>query len=559
MDPAKLANLRIAEEQLNGYTNFFCLGSGSFGCVFGCLRKAAPDKSVDFLAVKQLPLCRDSDDYEDTVKRYKIEMESMMILSKRSKYFVNFLDYEVSDTHAYIFMEFCEAGNLEQYLNVFGPLHEATMKQLFQQIGECLVFMKQEKIYHRDLKPTNIVLCTKDPPGPIDANSWNYNVKVADFGTATFAEQIAPGSNAFYGDAKYASPEAIKAILQSQTYDSKSDMFMVGIILYQCATGRLPFKRPKDLLCLSDQELELLAKGQNYERPDDLSAQLMDLVEKVLETERKKRLDTDEFLLHPWFTGVDDAAPPDEDEDLATRLSRSLGSGRNEHSLSSGSLMQSTFDVVICGYRSIATSLISGSFSMTAIMAAKKMFRPYLVDVGSGVVQLNIRTHPVWLHYTRGVQQEADWDFNAHARATLCHAHAVIFVYDTANRMEFENTRNCIESAACWARKNCVFALVGNSVTARKWVVSSEEAEAAALAKRMFHRNVSAESGQGIELLYRDLGKTSLIYRLVKDDFSPAPEITLGAGYFSKTLDVDGVNVRLNVWDTAGQERLPTK
>lgn len=85
------------------------------------------------------------------------------------------------------------------------------------------MFMKQEKIYHRDLKPTNIVLCTKDPPGPIDANSWNYNVKVADFGTATFAEQIAPGSNAFYGDAKYASPEAIKAILQSQSSSSMWD------------------------------------------------------------------------------------------------------------------------------------------------------------------------------------------------------------------------------------------------------------------------------------------------------------------------------------------------
>lgn len=64
---------------------------------------------------------------------------------------------------------------------------------------------------------------------------------------------------------------------------------------------------------------------------------------------RLERLDhQDEFLLHPWFIGVEEALPGDADEDFAVGLSRSLD-GQIDHSIACGSLMRSSFDVVISG------------------------------------------------------------------------------------------------------------------------------------------------------------------------------------------------------------------
>lgn len=79
---------------------------------------------------------------------------------------------------------------------------------------------------------------------------------------------------------------------------------------------------------------------------------------------------------------------------------------------------------------------------MMASMAAKKMSRPYVVPVGSGVVKLNILTNPLVLESTRGLlHDESGRACNAGARSTLARAHAILFVYEIANKVRTKIAR----------------------------------------------------------------------------------------------------------------------
>jgi serine/threonine protein kinase/DNA-binding phage protein len=146
----------------------------------------------------------------------------------------------------YFSMELCGAGSLDQYLRS-GPLTPAEAAALVQTLAQAMHHAHQAKVIHRDLKPANIMLSLTRATAEETAKEGtrpplsSLLPKVGDFG---LARQLDTGgqtrTGAIIGTASYMAPE--QASGRSKDVGPASDTYALGAILYECLTGRAPFK-----------------------------------------------------------------------------------------------------------------------------------------------------------------------------------------------------------------------------------------------------------------------------------------------------------------------------
>lgn len=134
---------------------------------------------------------------------------------------------------AFIVMELVRGSTLRQVLEEQGAVPAATTAVIGVQVADALQHAHDAGIIHRDVKPANILICEGEQ-GP------SVQVKVADFGIARAvtrdgADLTQPG--AILGTAKYLSPEQVKG----EDPDPRSDVYALGVVLYELLTGRPPF------------------------------------------------------------------------------------------------------------------------------------------------------------------------------------------------------------------------------------------------------------------------------------------------------------------------------
>ena len=118
------------------------------------------------------------------------------------------------------------------------------------------------------------------------------NVKLADFG---FATDIKPGEKMSdtVGTLDYISPE----IVEGRSYDHTTDIWSLGVMIYELATGKAPFE------AMSKQKTYRNISQVNYTFPTYLSLELQDLIEKILVKDPNKRLSLEGILAHKWIIG----------------------------------------------------------------------------------------------------------------------------------------------------------------------------------------------------------------------------------------------------------------
>ncbi len=138
------------------------------------------------------------------------------------------------DNLAYIVMEWLEGHTLEKEIEKNRQLSFERITEIFEQVAAALDHAHARRIIHRDLKPANIML-VRGPDG-------RERVKVVDFGIAkVVAESNTPGASSaslLLGTPHYASPEQFCV---GSSLDSRSDIYSLGVLLYQMLCGRLPF------------------------------------------------------------------------------------------------------------------------------------------------------------------------------------------------------------------------------------------------------------------------------------------------------------------------------
>ncbi|HKM32033.1 MAG TPA: Stk1 family PASTA domain-containing Ser/Thr kinase, partial [Oscillospiraceae bacterium] len=161
---------------------------------------------------------------EDFQRRFRNESKAIALLSHPN--IVKIYDVGLSDKLQYLVMEFIDGLTLTEYMEKCGVMKWKDSIHFITQILRALQHAHDRGIVHRDIKPQNIMLL---PDGTI---------KVMDFGIARFArEQGKTLSDKTIGSVHYISPEQARG----ESTDERSDIYSVGIMLYEMLTGEKPF------------------------------------------------------------------------------------------------------------------------------------------------------------------------------------------------------------------------------------------------------------------------------------------------------------------------------
>lgn len=193
------------------------VGSGGMSDVY----KAKDHKLNRFVAMKVLKSEFSED--KNFVTKFKVEAQSAAGLSHPN--IVNVFDVGEDNGIHYIVMELIEGITLKKYIERKGQLSVKEAVSILIQVAQGIEAAHNNHIIHRDIKPQNIII------------SKEGKVKVTDFGIARAASTNTISSNAM-GSVHYISPEQAKGGF----IDEKSDIYSLGITLYEMLTGRVPFE-----------------------------------------------------------------------------------------------------------------------------------------------------------------------------------------------------------------------------------------------------------------------------------------------------------------------------
>jgi hypothetical protein len=208
-----------------------------------------------------------------TIERFANELKFARKISHRNV--CRMYDLGKAEGTNFITMEFVQGEDLKSMIRMAAGLSIGAVLSIGKQICDGLAEAHALGVVHRDLKPQNIMI---DKGG---------NAKIMDFGIArSIREKGITGPSVLIGTPEYMSPEQAEA----KEVDQRSDIYSLGIILYEMATGRVPFEGDTALSIAMKHKGEMPKnpKQLNPNIPDDLSGVIL----KCLEKDRAKRYQT---------------------------------------------------------------------------------------------------------------------------------------------------------------------------------------------------------------------------------------------------------------------------
>jgi serine/threonine protein kinase len=172
-------------------------------------------------------------------ERFLREAQAASALSHPNIVAIHDFSRRETDGLLYLVMEFMTQGSLRDLFNrrLAGtqPLELVSSLDLVRQAADGLAYAHGQHMIHRDIKPDNLLL---DPMTVRSKVGCPYTLKVADFGLAKISEEGATVSSITAGTAAYMSPEQC----QGETLDARTDLYSLGVVLYEIATGYPPFQ-----------------------------------------------------------------------------------------------------------------------------------------------------------------------------------------------------------------------------------------------------------------------------------------------------------------------------
>jgi len=216
-----LLNGATTKPTLGRYEIIKELGQGAMGTVY-----LGMDPKINReVAIKTLKYTNvDADKLAEVKTRFFREAEAAGKLSHTK--IVTIFDVGEEYDMAYMAMEFLKGKDLSQYCSKNKLLRPKQVLKIVLSVAEALNYAHRNGVVHRDIKPDNIILLQ------------NHRVKVADFGIARVMTASKTQTGVILGTPNYMSPEQVAGA----NVDGRSDLFSLGVVLYELLTGEKPFK-----------------------------------------------------------------------------------------------------------------------------------------------------------------------------------------------------------------------------------------------------------------------------------------------------------------------------
>ena len=276
----------IQERQVGDYLIQDILGDGGFAKVY--LGMHIPTK--ERVAIKII----DKEElFSEEINKKRLFLEISILKKVRHKNIIKL--YEIMETPAtlYLVMEYCNNGELFDYIVSKDKLNEKQACVFYQEIIDALSYLHSINIVHRDVKPENILLNTINR---------KINCKLIDFGISrTFEKNELIETPC--GTASYAPPE----MHNGERYNPiLSDVWSSGVLLYSMVCGFLPFNEEDEYVNIKN-----IIQG-NYEFPEDegLSSEVIDLIRHLLDINTSTRYNLEQIRQHPWFNLIPPISRP---------------------------------------------------------------------------------------------------------------------------------------------------------------------------------------------------------------------------------------------------------
>ena len=254
------------------------IGSGTFGEVY----KGIDINSGLKVAIKRLKKKVLYENGKYLLKAYYREIECMKKCACQNS--IKFIkDFQTQNNYN-IIMELCDS-DLLCYLNERNSCFTVEeIRDTFSQLNNAFRKMSENNIIHRDLKLGNILIKY------IDESKTKFIPKLSDYGFSKELDNYNFSSNTHLGTPATMAPE----VMMNYPYNDKSDLWSVGVMMYQLYYKEVPFE--------GNREEEILQKIQSnapYKQPDDPN--LRDLINKLLVVNVQNRLSWNEYFKHPFF------------------------------------------------------------------------------------------------------------------------------------------------------------------------------------------------------------------------------------------------------------------
>ncbi len=210
----------LTGKQLGPYQIIKPLGEGGMAAVY----KAYQPSMDRYVALKVLPRHFASD--PEFVGRFS--QEARVIANLQHPHILPVHDFGESDGYTYLTMRFIDGGTLADWLKENGPMSLEKIRNIITQVGGALDYAHAQGVIHRDIKPGNILV-----------DRWD-NCLLTDFGLAKMVESSShlTQTGGILGTPAYMSPEQGLG----KKIDGRSDIYSLGVVLYQMAIGRLPYQ-----------------------------------------------------------------------------------------------------------------------------------------------------------------------------------------------------------------------------------------------------------------------------------------------------------------------------
>ncbi|WP_028828495.1 Stk1 family PASTA domain-containing Ser/Thr kinase [Proteocatella sphenisci] len=208
---------------------------------------------------------------EEFIEKFKNEAQSAASLNQQN--IINIFDVGQDEDISYIVMEFVDGQNLKDEIHKKGAIEQETMVSISRQIAMALEEAHSKKIVHRDIKSQNIMLAK------------NNMVKVADFGIAkAVSSSTITAVGSIMGSVHYFSPEQARG----GYVDERSDVYSLGIVMYEMITGKLPFEGDSPV----NIALKHIQEEITFSDNDNISAEIKDVIRKATQKSADRRYKT---------------------------------------------------------------------------------------------------------------------------------------------------------------------------------------------------------------------------------------------------------------------------